>query len=199
MKPVRYVSYIALFVILIVLSCSCSSSRVPNNKNRAKKIVEKNYRQINAIVTFHDLESPFVTDTLIKVVSPSVSGKKILPTSLERDIKSLLSSDDFNNLVFLNPVEKEVVKEKINEILVNSRVDSTYEDDYIIIKMTSDGEYISVDYDIKERVIEKEISFESTKLDAKRTILEEPIFRFLIFITIFILLFKIIKNKTEND
>jgi hypothetical protein len=65
--------------------------------------------------------------------------------------------------------------------------------------MTSDGEYISVDYDIKERVIEKEISFESTKLDAKRTILEEPIFRFLIFITIFILLFKIIKNKTEND
>lgn len=199
MKAARYISYAILFVILIVLSCSCSSSRIPNNKNRAKKIVERNYKQINAIVSFHNLESPFVTDTLIQIVSPRISGKTAIPTTIERDISSLLSSDYFNNLVFLDPAEKQVVKEKIKEVLVNSRIDSVYEDDYIVIKMVSDGQSITVDYDIKERVVEKEISIKSTTIDAKRTILEEPIFRFLIFITIFILLYKTIENKIKNE
>lgn len=199
MKAARYISYVILFVILIVLSCSCSSSRIPNNKNRAKKIVERNYKQINAIVSFHNLESPFVTDTLIQIVSPRISGKTAIPTTIERDISSLLSSDYFNNLVFLDPAEKQVVKEKIKEVLINSRIDSVYEDDYIVIKMVSDGQSITVDYDIKERVVEKEISIKSTTIDAKRTILEEPIFRFLIFITIFILLYKTIENKIKNE
>lgn len=199
MKAARYISYGILFVILIILSCSCSSSRIPNNKNRAKKIVERNYKQINAIVSFHNLESPFVTDTLIQIVSPRISGKTAIPTNIERNISSLLSSDYFNNLVFLDPVEKEVVKEKIKEVLVNSRINSVYEDDHIIINMVSDGQSIIVDYNIKEKVFEKEISIKSTTIDAKRTILEEPIFRFLIFITIFILLYKTIENKIKNE
>lgn len=185
-------------VILIITTMalvSCSSVRVPSNINKAKRIIDKNKRQTEAIVSFHGLSSPFVIDTTISVVSPSIRRSTSFVNNLEKDLIRSLNSE----LVFLDPGEKEVIKDIVLESVRNNRVNYAYDDEFIEIVIVGHPDSVVVSYNIKERIIESDFSYEGQIIDTKRNWYDEPVLRLLLFIVILFLLYNIILNKSKNE
>jgi hypothetical protein len=188
-----------LFCLLAIPLVSCSSSRIPNNVNSAKRIVERNKKQIDAIVSFHNLDSPFVIDTTISFKYEKVLGSTYFPNNLKREIDSLFDGPLFININEPKEEAVERIREKIIRIVDNNKIDYIYDDEFISIRISQSDSLVNVDYKIKEREVFEEVSFEGSNIDIKRKLIDDGLFRFAILAIILFLLIKLISNQIKNE
>lgn len=173
---------------------SCFSAKIPTNEARAKRVVERNKKHIEAIVSFHSLSNPFTkTDTVIFKL-PERTGSITIPTSLDSRLESVLNTQ-VTPLVL--PGKDQQVKEVIRSVVLDTEIDYTHIDEYVEIKLSGTTNNISVNYKILEVTQKQVLETQQYKLDTRTSWYQEPIVKLVLLLIAASILIIIINNLTN--
>lgn len=153
-----------LIVVIFAIALTSCGARIPTSIDAAKRKVEKNYRQIEAIIDYHDLRNPFVvTDTVVFRKPPSYgrfdAGDNI----------SFLSGFDMSFDKYIKPSLKDTSEaDTIKSIVykyINKPIDYSYEDSIISIKFSGTSDSLIVDYKVKEQESKIPIEYQKNEIN----------------------------------
>jgi hypothetical protein len=185
-----------ILLVLSLLLVGCQSVRIPKSIDKAKNRVERNVREINAIVEYHSLASPLVRHDTLTFVSPETRGRLNIP--LKNDVGLIFDQNIFPVFIELkDTVEVERIRDRLVEA---SRVtiDTTYEDSVVVINVfTRDGELV-IDYNIKSQTYQDTISTEYLQIDTTVKWYEDRWIKLTLFLLVVAVLIIIIVNLTKR-
>lgn len=179
-------------MVILVGTQSCSTVRVPQNEASAKKIIQRNKRQIEAIISFHRLDNPFETrDTVIFNVP-----ERRLEFSIQDKLSSSLSESILREFspIFIPGSETEAKEVIRNIILPNTRVDHQYSDEYITINIHGPINDIKVEYIIAEINKIEVVVNEGVVIDTEIKWYQVPFLKLILVLILIITIILIIKK-----
>lgn len=187
------ISRILIAATLIGVLGSCASVRIPKNPNKAKRTVEQNVRQIEAIVEYHGLRNPFTSIDTVVLRIPEKSRGFYIPSRLATDLDFLIS--DYIFPAIPDTAEAIVIKEKINTVIENNQLDYVYLDSLIKIQIKGDADGVHVEYTIFQQELKKVIESERYNIDTRIRWWEDTYFRIALVLILVILLVLIIRRE----
>lgn len=176
---------------LALFGFSCSSVRVPKSPVKAKRVVENNVRQINAITEFHNLKSPFIKLDTIIFELPERKNSFFVPLSIDKNLGIALN----DYLDFIDPSKKVEVVEKIKEVIKSTEVNHVYQDSLINISIRGNADSLVIDYTIFAETLSKPVEFESVTIDTNVKWFEDRFIQIILFAFIVLLLVLIIRRE----
>jgi hypothetical protein len=183
-------------IVGLLLMTSCGA-RIPQNKARAQKVIEKKARQINAISDFHDLGSPFMIRDTVKFTVPSFSGR----VTSRNDLLDKVNTS-FDRIIFVDGtlVNDDLVeaKKEVVRVIEEFSINESYEDSLVSINITGSPDSIVFSYNIKERNLSKPIEIEGIKIDTVQKWYEDKTIKFLAILIVVAIIVVVIKQRSPN-
>lgn len=176
----KRINILGLIAVLLILS-GCSSVKIPKTVHKAKNRIERNAREIRAIAEYHNLANPLRVSDTILVKVPSLDGGFLSSGRIDRNF-----NEAFDRYIFPTFIEiKDTVEvERIRTVLktASCTVDSVYEDEYIVIKLSLLEGKLAVNYAIKERNVEAPVNYDAIVIDTNVKWYEDRFVRLIAFI-----------------
>lgn len=161
MRGLKYVMNVILG-IMILGTISCSTARIPKDIQKAKETVLAKTREIEAIVSYHDLKSPFTVRDTIIFRTPVVNRTLEFPVNIETDLQLVYDK-------YILPVSGEdtVLRDNIKRDISNIPVTYSYQDSLISIDVSGNLRNMKIEYILKEREFEKPVEYDGFVIDTK--------------------------------
>jgi hypothetical protein len=155
-----------LLIGLTILSASCSTIRIPNSPDKAKRKIERKYNQIKAIAEYHDLATLNTVKDTVRVTVPRYFK------SVEINSPSFLSRLDTAFYRYVEPslkdgVDVQVVYRDIFKTLKPEFIDKRFEDSLSVIAVYGYPDSLKIDVLYKERDFDKPIEYEQLVVDTE--------------------------------
>lgn len=153
---------LAVVSVIVLGATSCSTARIPKDIQKAKETVQEKTREIEAIVNYHSLKSPFTVRDTIIFRTPIINRSLDFPVNINNRLQLVYDE-------YILPVvgEDTVLRDNIKRDISKIPVSYSYQDSIVSINVSGNLESIKIDYSIKEQVYEKPVEYDGYVIDTK--------------------------------
>lgn len=153
---------VAVASVILLGGISCSTAKIPTDIQKAKESVSKKTREIEAIINYHELESPFLVRDTIVFNTPIVRRTLEFPVNIDGNLQLVYDK-------YILPIagENPVLEEGIKNEVANIPVSYSYQDSLISIDITGTLKNVKIDYVLKPQELKKPIEYEKYDIDTK--------------------------------